>query len=338
MVRPTANVLALLELLQSGRTHTAAELARRLDVDARTVRRYMDRLADLDVPVESTRGRYGGYRLARSFRLPPLMFNDDEAVAVVWALLSAARSSTGPASQLDIETATAKVCRVLPPALAQRIDAVVQTVTFTARAGEDGVAPPATGRRPHFSADVLLDLAHGAVHRRVVTFTYTPRHGRARTREVRPYAVVAHHETMYLSGHDVAHDAVRTFRLDRISDVHMRQDTFVPPPDIDPVLAVLGPLAPDPLRHEVSVRIRATVPHVRQFMPETLVSVQPLPDHADDTGWLRVFVSAERLEWVAARLAALDCPFVVETPDALRQVVAELGRRLIDMSELRSAN
>nr|WP_211298717.1 hypothetical protein [Kineococcus rhizosphaerae] len=72
-------------------------------------------------------------------------------------------------------------------------------------------------------------------------------------------------------------------------------------------------------------------------MPETLVSVQPLPEHGGQTGWLRVFVRAERLEWVAARLAALDRPFVVEAPEALQQVVADLGRRLVDRVQVRSA-
>jgi len=83
MTRPTARVLALLELLQAGGTHTVGELAGRLGVDERTVRRYVTHLTDLDIPVRSVRGRYGGYQLAPGYRMPPLMLTDDEAVAVL---------------------------------------------------------------------------------------------------------------------------------------------------------------------------------------------------------------------------------------------------------------
>src|ERR1700722_4859357 len=96
MARPTAHVLMLLELLQSGGVRTAAELADRLGVDERTVRRYVDHLLDLDVPVESVRGRYGGYRLASGYRMPPLMLTDDEAVAVLLGLVGTRRAALQP--------------------------------------------------------------------------------------------------------------------------------------------------------------------------------------------------------------------------------------------------
>src|ERR1700760_5106956 len=92
MTRPTARVMALLELLQSGGVRTVAELAGRLGVEPRTVRRYVNHLIDLDVPVESVRGRYGGYRLAAGYRLPPLMLSDDEALAVLLGLVAGQRS------------------------------------------------------------------------------------------------------------------------------------------------------------------------------------------------------------------------------------------------------
>src|SRR6476620_8686870 len=125
MARPTARVLSLLELLQSGGVRTVAELAGRLDVDERTVRRYVQHLIDLDVPVESVRGRYGGYRLASGHRMPPLMLSDDEALAVLLGLVAGQRAglmtSTGSAS----ETAAAKVRRVLPARLGRRLGAVL---------------------------------------------------------------------------------------------------------------------------------------------------------------------------------------------------------------------
>ena len=137
MARPTARVLAVLELLQAGGTHTVADLAERLAVDERTVRRYIEHLRDLDIPVDGTRGRYGGYRLARHYRMPPLMLTDEEALAVVWALMLSSQSGSGPAPLLAVQSALAKVRRVLPAAPARRIDAVIDTVDFTAARDEN---------------------------------------------------------------------------------------------------------------------------------------------------------------------------------------------------------
>src|ERR1017187_4274407 len=101
MARPTARVLSLLELLQSGGVRTVADLAGRLDVDERTVRRYVDHLLDLDIPVRSVRGRYGGYRLAPGYRMPPLMFTDDEALAVLLGLVAGRRAGATSATAME---------------------------------------------------------------------------------------------------------------------------------------------------------------------------------------------------------------------------------------------
>jgi predicted DNA-binding transcriptional regulator YafY len=325
MSRPTARVLAVLELLQSGGTHSVAGLAERLAVDERTVRRYVEHLRDLDIPVTGVRGRYGGYRLARHYRMPPLMLTDEEALAVVWALLLSGRSRTGPASVLAVDSAAAKVRRVLPATLARRIGAVVETVGFTTPGkghSDDGAHDSA--------ATVLLPLAEAVQDRRPVTFGYTARQGHAAQRSVQPHGVVAHHGQLYLTGFDVTRQAMRTFRLDRIAGVRLLEGTFAMPARADPVQQVIGPLAPSPQRHDVSIRIRADVAHVRSRIPETLASVTPAsPDTQEADGWLRVFLRAERLEWVAGTLAMLDSPFVIEHPQALRDVVTALGQRLI---------
>src|SRR4030081_1503801 len=108
MARPTARVLSLLELLQSGGVRTVAELAGRLGVDERTVRRYVDHLIDLDVPVESVRGRYGGYRLAPGYRMPPLMLSDDEALAVLLGLVAGRRAGSPAGTGTARETGAAQ--------------------------------------------------------------------------------------------------------------------------------------------------------------------------------------------------------------------------------------
>ncbi len=330
MVRPTARVLALLELLQAGGTLTVADLAQRLAVDERTLRRYVEHLRDLDVPVETVRGRYGGYRLARHYRMPPLMLTDEEALAVVWALMLSSQSGSGPASLLAVNSALAKVRRVLPAAPARRIDAVIDTVDFAAAGDEDGET--SNGRDDRVddgSAQILLLLAEAARDRRPVTFRYTVRQGQAAQRSVQPHGVVAHRGRLYLTGFDVARQALRTFRLDRIDGVRLLEGTFAVPADTNPVQQVIGPLSAAPWRHDVSFRIHADIAHVRARIPETLASVTPVPASTEaGDGWLRVFLRAERLEWVAGTLAMLDRPFVIESPQALHETVAALGHRL----------
>ena len=318
-------MLALLELLQSGGTRTVAGLAVQLGVDERTVRRYVQHLRELDIPVDAVRGRYGGYRLARHYRTPPLMLTDEEALAVVWALLAGTRTGSGPASLLAVESASAKVRRVLPAALAQRIDAVLDTVSFTATGRDDGA-----DRKDDGGARVLLSLAEAARDRHPVAFDYTARQSRPTQRCVQPHGVVAHGGRLYLTGFDVARQAIRTFRLDRIVGVRLLEGTFTVPTGTDPVQHVIGPLAAAPWRHEVSLRIRADLAHVRSRIPETLASVTTVAaDTAAEDGWLRVFLRAERLEWVAGTLAMLDRPFVIEQPQALHDMVASLGHRLV---------
>ena len=151
MARPTARVLTLLELLQSGGIRTVAELADRLDVDERTVRRYVDHLIDLDVPVESVRGRYGGYRLASGYRLPPLMLSDDEALAVLLGLVAGRRAGLLTTADAASETAAAKIQRVLPERLRRRLDALLGSLAFTAPRGETRAGQRA--RRPHRRAE-----------------------------------------------------------------------------------------------------------------------------------------------------------------------------------------
>lgn len=323
MVRPAGRVLAALEILQAGGTHTVAELAARLAVDERTARRYVQHLRELDIPVETVRGRYGGYRLSRHSRLPPLMLTDEEALAVVWALLADRRGEVGPTSTLAVRSASAKLRRVLPVGLARRIDAVLDTVSFTpatARDGDEEQDRPA-------SAAVLLALAEAARDQCPVTFGYTARRAEPTQRRVEPYGIVAHRGRLYLSGFDTTRQAVRTFRLDRITGVRTLEGRTSTPLGTDPVHHVLGPFAPAPQLHEVALRVHAEPDHVRSWLPETMASVTPVSAASGESTWVRVFLRADRLEWVVGTLAAMDRPFVIEYPEALRHLTAALASR-----------
>jgi len=322
MARPTARVLTLLELLQSGGIRTLAELADRLGVDARTVRRYVEHLIDLEVPVESVRGRYGGYRLAPGYRMPPLMLSDDEALAVLLGLIAGHRAGLLTTAGTASETATAKIRRVLPERLTRRLDAVLGSLAFTAPAGQAAVPDSA----------VLLALADAIHHRRPISLRYTAGDGRRSVRELHPYGLVVHSGRWYVTGVDPAIGADRTFRLDRIADARTMPGSFEPPAGVDPAQRVLSGLARAPYRHEVVLRMQGTVEQIRARLPAGVAIVTEPPASGDaepEAGrWVRVELRVERLDWLPSVLAALDLPFAIERPAELRDLVAALADRL----------
>jgi predicted DNA-binding transcriptional regulator YafY len=318
MTRPTARVLALLEILQAGGTRTAAELADQLGVDERTVRRYVDHLVDLDVPVWSERGRYGGYHLAPGYRMPPLMLTDDEALAVLLGLVAGQRAGLTPAVAPAAEAAAAKVRRVLPTTLARRLDALLSTAEFTAPARSG--APTETS--------VLLTLAEAARDRQPVAIRYTGGDGHRSERTVHPYGIVAHSGRWYVTGHDSLHDEVRTFRLDRIEQATALPGSFDVPDDFDPIDRLMTGFAQSPHRHDVSVRVQGPFDEVRSKLPAAVATVSEIPGERAADGWVQVRIRAERLDWIAPLLAAMDLPFVVEHPATLRDQIRDLANRL----------
>ena len=322
MARPTARVLSLLELLQSGGVRTVAELAGRLGVDERTVRRYVDHLIDLDVPVESVRGRYGGYRLASGYRMPPLMLSDDEAVAVLLGLVAGSRTGLVTTMGTASETAAAKIRRVLPERLARRLDAVLGSLAFT--------APP--GQAPATDTAVLLSIADAVRHHRPISIRYTARDGQRSERTLHPYGLVAHSGRWYVTGADPGIGEERTFRLDRIADTRTLPGSFEPPAGFDPAQHVLSGLAKTPYRHEVTLAIQGTIEQIRARLPASVATVEELPPAGgadpQTEPWYRVKLHAERLDWLPPLLASLDRPFAVERPDELRDRIAALADRL----------
>ena len=320
MARPTGRVLTLLELLQSGGTRTVAELADRLGVEGRTVRRYVDHLIDLDVPVESVRGRYGGYRLAGGFRMPPLMLGDDEALAVLLGLIAGRRSGLMTSAGTASETAAAKIRRVLPKRVAVKLESVLESLAFTDQSGE--VDAPNT--------DVLLTIADAVRHRRPISIRYTARDGRRSERTLHPYGIVAHSGHWYVTGEDPEFGdggEDRTFRLDRIADARTLPGSFEPPAGLDSAQRVLSGFAAADYRYEVVLRVQGTPERIRARIPASVATVTEAAD-GNDGSWLRVEIHAESLEWLPPLLAALDLPFVIERPDELRGLVLAFAERL----------
>ncbi|RKE18809.1 YafY family protein [Streptomyces sp. TLI_171] len=316
MTRPVGRVLTLLELLQSGGVRTVADLAGHLGVDERTVRRYVAQLVELDLPVESVRGRYGGYRLAPGHRMPPLMLTDEEAVAVLFGLTAAHRAGLSAASGTAGGTATAKIRRVLPRRLADRVDALLESVAFTA-------APtPAAALDP----EALLTVADAVRHRRPLAFRYTSADGRAGERSLLPYGLVAHTGRWYLTGWDTAAGAERLFRLDRLTAPRPLPGSFEPPAGADPAGRVLHALATAPHRHSVRLRIRSEAEPIRAHFPTGLALIAD----PDPEGWCAVDLQVDRLDWIPGVLAALDRPFRIDRPTELGGRVRALAARLAE--------
>lgn len=314
MARPTAQVLTLLELLQSGGVRTMNELAQRLGVEPRTVRRYVNHLVDLEVPVESVRGRYGGYRLASGYRLPPLMLSDDEALAVLLGLMAGRRAGLATATGTASETAAAKIRRVLPSRIADRLDAVLESLAFTAEPVD--FPAPQTG--------VLLTVADAVRHRRPISLKYTTVDGRRSVRALYPFGLVNHAGRWYVTGADPELGEDRTFRLDRIADARTLPGSFEPPAGGDAAGRLLTSMARAPYRHTVTLRMQGTLEQIRTRLPASIAEVR----EDDDEGWQDVVIRAESLDWLPAVLAALDLPFVIERPDELRDRVVALADRL----------
>ncbi len=304
----TSNLLEALELLQSQTLLTGRELAQRLGVDRRTVRRYVTTLQGLGIPVEGERGVGGGYRLRPGYRLPPLMFGEAEAVAVVLGLVAAQRLGFGDAD--DVRGALGKIHRVLPDALRLRVEALEAVLGFSW---------PDHAGATNASATVLT-IADAARRGRRVRFLH-----RSLEREVSPFGVVLHGGHWYLAGHDHLRGALRTFRAHRISDVRVADAAALETPaGFDAVQAVRTAIAQAPWAHAVEVELRLPLGTAQQRL-------RSVPAELEAAGLnTRLRMRVDSLDWMASVLAGLECDFTVVTPDALRDSLRDLAHRLED--------
>jgi predicted DNA-binding transcriptional regulator YafY len=312
VLTPTARLLELLELLQAQPLLTGREIADRLEIDPRTVRRYVGALQELGIPVEGQRGVGGGYRIRPGYRLPPLMLTDDEAVTVALGVQAAGRLGlSGSAEAAD--GALLKIRRVLPDGLRRRVEALEATLDFTSRARK--VAP--------VRGDTVLLLADVIRRRRRVRGTYRAFSGEETRRELSPHGLVVHSGRWYLAAHDHLRDDLRTFRVDRMRRLRAIAEAAVDPPDgFDAVAYVSMSLARVPWHWEVEVVLNLPVDEAVRRVPPTLAE---LIDE-DGTTVLRMRVGS--LDWMATVLAGLGCDFAIRAPEELRASVRALGERL----------
>jgi predicted DNA-binding transcriptional regulator YafY len=309
---PTSRLLELLEALQARPVATGPELAARLGVDVRTIRRYVVALQDLDIPVEGQRGSGGGYRLRPGYRLPPLMLTGDEAVVVVLGLVAARRLGLDTESAAADE-ALAKVFRVLPADLRRRAEALERALGFTAEA---------VGGAPVAGENVLL-LADAIRRRRRVHTGYRSFADEKSERELSPHGLVVHAGRWYLAAYDHGRGEARTFRVDRMSRTALLDGAAEPPPiGFDPVTHVSASLARVPWTWEAEVLLDLPLDRARERLSPALAELT-----AEGSGTL-LRMRAESLDWLAGVLAGLECGFEIRRPDELRETVVRLAERL----------
>jgi predicted DNA-binding transcriptional regulator YafY len=312
MADRTHRLLRLLSALQARAHWSGPELADRLGVTVRTVRRDIDELRTLGYPVDSEPGIAGGYRLAPGATLPPLLLDDDEAVAVAVCLRAGAAGSVRGVAH-EAVAALAKLEGVLPTHLRHQVSALA-LATETLTTDDAGV-----------DADLLVFLALAARELLVVELDYRDARGNESHRRIEPFRVVQANRRWYLLARDQRHDDWRIFRLDRIVARHTSGHRFRrvdPPADAAAFVAHAITTAPYPYRAEIL--LRASVEEASARIGPTVGTLE-----AVDAGTTRLVLGADDLRYIALRLAALDVDFTIESPPELAAVVVELGARLI---------
>jgi predicted DNA-binding transcriptional regulator YafY len=307
---PAARALLVLELIQNAPGITADRLADRLGLSDRAVRRHVGILREAGIPVESTRGRYGGYRIGRGMRLPPLMFTPTEALGLVMAVLEG-----HPASEDDpVGQALGKIVRALPEPLARPADAVRRI--------------PARGWRvvvPDVEITALLVQATDSRNR--VRLRYGIDEGRVWEIELDPWAVVVRHRRWYLLGWSHGKGARRVLRVDRVRRVEVLAATFETPPDLDALGAVEEQFSMG-WKYDVEVVIDAPADECGHWLPRSLGRLEVVDDATT-----RLVATTDEPDWYAAQLANLPFAFRLVGSPELRAAMLALGRRLSDAAE-----
>jgi|SRR5579883_2705163 predicted DNA-binding transcriptional regulator YafY len=314
MYHPTSRVLAVLELLQSRPSITGPELAARLEMDVRTIRRYIAHLQDVGIPIEGNIGRYGGYRLRPGFKLPPLMLTEEEAMAVVLGLLASSWLELEQSS-LAIEGALAKVSRVLPMHARERLQAVSSHLVLF---------PHNQQERP--DASLLIDLSQAIHASQRIAIDYRSHRKESTHRKVEPYGISGWRGHWYLGGYCCLRQGYRTFRLDRIQRVEILDETFEKADDFD--FEAFLKERYDRRGIPVEVEFQADLATVQQRIPTLYGTLTPT-----STGVL-LQDQYDNLEGMARYLMTLNLPFVVHRPPELREALRRLGERMIQIASI----
>jgi predicted DNA-binding transcriptional regulator YafY len=310
---PATRVLAVLELLQTHGRVSGGELARRLEVDRRTLRRYIARLEEIGIPITTDRGPHGGYRLVSGYKLPPMMFTNDEALVLSLGLVAArgiGLSEGAPA----IASARAKLERVMPAKIRQRVRAVDETVELD----QATTAPPG-------DSATLASLCTAAHAGHEVRLRYRAASGEESERSFDPYGLAYRGRRWYVAGHCHLRGGLRTFRLDRVVSVESLERAFTKPAHFDALSHVALSIATLPRAHTVEVVLRTDLRSAQRELFSTLGILEPIGDH------VLLRSQADNLDWFARELSRLPWPFEVRRPAALVDAVRRNASRLLSI-------
>ncbi len=311
MYHPTTRVLAVLELLQTHGRMSGTDLAQRLEVDGRTLRRYITMLQDLGIPIESERGRYGAYVMGAGFKLPPMMFTDDEALALSIGLLAARQVGLAEAAPA-VESAQAKLERVMPLALKGRVRALSETIALDLR--DMPVASPGA---------VMLQMSSAAQLQRRTHMHYRSFQDVDSERDFDPYGLAYRQGRWYVVGHCHLRNDLRSFRLDRVVSVELTETKFTRPSEFDALAYMAHAIATLPRQIQFEVLLKTDLATAQLELLDGMGLLSPTPDGVLLRG------RSDDLVWFAHQLAAFPFAFTIYQPDALKDAVRELAAQLV---------
>lgn len=314
MYSPTTRLLTILELLQSHRYMSGSQLARRLEISPRTVRRYIVMLQDMGIPIEAERGADGAYYLGRGYKLPPLMFNNNEAVALVLGLLVIDAFHI-PVDIVAIEGALAKIERVMPEMLLDQVRALQSAITFSA-------SPPAIALQPSFVSVLSMSVQK----QQRLLLGYLSFNEDESSRLFDPYGVVYHLGYWYTVGYCHLREALRTFRIDRIVSIEEIENYFTAPVDFDALEHVLRSLATMSGAHQVEIILHSTLAQIQQILTPTAGTFEET-----DAGiiWRR---ETYDLDWIAHLLLRFECPVTICQPPELRHKMRQFSEKALRLA------
>ncbi len=303
-----ARLLNLLSLLQTPREWPGTELADRLGVSPRTIRRDIDRLRDLGYPVQATMGAIGGYRLIAGTAMPPLLLDDEEAVAIAVGLRAAAGHAVAGLEEASVR-ALGKLLQVLPGRLRHRVGAL-NTATVALLPGDGTTVDP----------DDLTVIAGAVTNRERLRFAYLTYDGTASRRNVEPERLVSAGHRWYLVGYDLDRDDWRLFRVDRLGEPHATGARFTPRPlpAEDAAAYVAGKLR-RPTLTTIVATVHTSAEELRRRFGRCDGSIEPIDEHSC------LLRTTDSVEWTAMRLLRLGHPFEVSAPEEMRVFLRSLA-------------
>lgn len=312
MSAPTARLLRLLSLLQAHGQLSGPDLAQRLGVNGRSIRRDMQRLVDMGIPVRAVRGLQGGYALAPGYKLPPLMLDADEALAVGLGLLAAQKLRLSPSVAAQA-SAQAKLLRVMPLALQVQLQAVNDHVHLDMQAAGTVDA----------SADRLMLMSQAIETGQCLHMRYVNTGAERSDRVLNPYALVFRGGAWYVVGFCHLRQSVRSFRVDRMESVQLGSERFERPQPFDPVQHLRQSIARMPRAHSVRVRLHTDAVAAHHAVPQSLGDLELTSDG------VLLHAQVDDLDWMARELAHLPMACSVLHPPALKTALVQLAQRML---------